>query len=585
MPQAVDSNLVVEQFAQRLHDLEVRVAALESARIVMTQGGASRKERIQRDPSEVEELVPGALPQIQRPRPPATWRGFPPIETSGIFSTLGRAILGFAGAFLLRAIAESGSVSKLPVLMLAILYACFWMVWGTRTINRFASAIYAVTSVTILSPLLWEATVRFQTISASVSAAVLVSFVILTLALAAGHAQQLIPWIAILSMVSTTIALIVETHELVPLTAALLAVAAATEVSVSRGHQLTFRGIPAIAADFSVWSLIYILASDSVPEGYRAAPAATMILFCGILPGVYGASITLRSFVQLHPVTVFETAQAVASFVLATYGILRVSHNSDAPALGILFLLLSAVCYWGTLARFAPAPHTRNRRVSATCAAALLLAGTLLLFPVSLQVPFLCIAALLAAILYTRTAKLSLGLHASFYIASAAAVSPFVGYVSSALAGTVPAAPDLQTSIVSLAAALCYGIESRNSVDEGRRRLLWIVPASVVAFTIAAWAITAIVRLTAGRLELAASNLSMIRTIVICLLALALGLASRRRHIELRWIAYGAVALGTLKLLFEDLRFGNPASLVVSFVFYGLILILLPRLTRAKPSK
>jgi hypothetical protein len=77
----------------------------------------------------------------------------------------------------------------------------------------------------------------------------------------------------------------------------------------------------------------------------------------------------------------------------------------------------------------------------------------------------------------------------------------------------------------------------------------------------------------------------MIRTIVICLLAPALGLASRRRHIELRWIAYAALALGTLKLLWEDLRFfGNPASLVVSFVSYGLILILLPRLTRSAKS-
>jgi hypothetical protein len=42
----------------------------------------------------------------------------------------------------------------------------------------------------------------------------------------------------------------------------------------------------------------------------------------------------------------------------------------------------------------------------------------------------------------------------------------------------------------------------------------------------------------------------------------------------------------SLKLLFEDLRFGDAASLVVSLLFYGLILILLPRLTRrgADPS-
>jgi hypothetical protein len=56
--------------------------------------------------------------------------------------------------------------------------------------------------------------------------------------------------------------------------------------------------------------------------------------------------------------------------------------------------------------------------------------------------------------------------------------------------------------------------------------------------------------------------------------------SSRFKRAELEWVAYAAVALGTLKLLFEDLRFGNPASLVASLLFYGLILILMPRLTR-----
>jgi uncharacterized membrane protein len=79
--------------------------------------------------------------------------------------------------------------------------------------------------------------------------------------------------------------------------------------------------------------------------------------------------------------------------------------------------------------------------------------------------------------------------------------------------------------------------------------------------------------------QLAAPHLSMVRIVVLCTLALVLGVASRRRHIELRWTAYAAVGLGTLKLVLEDLRFGNAISLVVSFVFYGLILILLPRLT------
>jgi hypothetical protein len=105
-----------------------------------------------------------------------------------------------------------------------------------------------------------------------------------------------------------------------------------------------------------------------------------------------------------------------------------------------------------------------------------------------------------------------------------------------------------------------------------------------VAFTAAALAVVAIVWLAAGRVELNASRLSVIRTIMNCALALALGFqGSRWKRVELGWIAYAAVAFGTLKLLFEDLRFGNASSLVVSLLFYGLILILLPRLTRARP--
>ena len=67
--------------------------------------------------------------------------------------------------------------------------------------------------------------------------------------------------------------------------------------------------------------------------------------------------------------------------------------------------------------------------------------------------------------------------------------------------------------------------------------------------------------------------------------ALGLGfVGSRWKRVELGWAAYTAVGFGALKLLFEDLRFGNAASLVISLLFYGLILILLPRLTHRSRS-
>jgi hypothetical protein len=566
MPQAVDSlTSVVEQLSDRLRDLESRIASLESLVIA---------ERLPQ---------PGARPTptplvARRASPP---RKLPELESSArAFPTVGKAVLGFAGAFLLRALAESGSVPKLPVLIIAILYACFWMIWSARTNDRFASVTYAVTSTLILSPMLWEATVRFQSMPATASASILVAFIVLTLVLASRHDLQVIPWIATLASASTAVALIVGTRELIPLTLALLAIAAAVETSACLGHELTFRVIPAIAADFTLWLSLYILGSENVPEGYRSVAPSTLIAVCALLPAIYGIGVTFRMFVQRHRISIFEIAQLAASFGLAAFGIMRASHNAAAPALGVLFLLLAGISYWGTLSRFAAESHTRNRRVSATWAAALLVAGAFLLLPDNFQIPFLCAAALLTAVLYTRTAKLSLGLHASFYLAAAVSVSSLPSYVWNSLAGTVPASPDWRAWTVALSAALCYAVESRKEMDQGRRRLLWLVPAGIAAFTIAGWAVAAIVRIASGQIELAASHLSMIRTVVICLLALVLGVASRRRHLELRWIAYAAVALGTLKLILEDLRFGNPASLMVSFVFYGLILILLPRMTR-----
>lgn len=572
MPPAVDNiALVLEQLSEQLRSLERRVAALE------------------RQP----EKPPSTEPQpscvaLERPRPPATWRGFPPVETpSGIVPILGKAVLGVAGAYLLRAIAESSSFPKLPVLFVAIVYACFWMVWAVHihSASRFASITYGITSTLILSPLLWESTVRFQVLSPAVAAAVTVAFVVLTIALAWRGDLQVIPWIATLSSVITALALIIETHELVPLTAALLAVALVTEAAACLGHRLTLRAIPALAADFAVWLLVFVLASNTIPEGYHPATSGTIATLCCLLLAIYSASIGVRSFALRQPITIFEISQAVIAFALASYGVLRATHGSIARPLGAVFILLAAVCYWGSLFRFTEDDHARNRRVSATWAAALLLAGNFLLFPANLQIPILCSAAAAATFVYTRTRKLSLGMHASFYLAAATIVSTLPVYAADALAEDVPGIPDWRVWIVAITAALCYGVGASTEGDQGRRRLLWVTPAALVGFTGAALAIAAIVGLASRHLELAASSLSVIRTVVICAVALTLGfLGSLQKRIELAWLAYAAVALGTLKLLVEDLRFGNAASLVVSLLFYGLILILLPRVTKRRES-
>lgn len=568
MAQAFDETASeLEQLRERLRDLERRVAALESQTqkpIVDPVQSATAAPLAASAPAHRAEFRPAGIPFRIGP-------------------TLGKAVLGFAGAYLLRAIAESDIAPKTIVLTVAVVYAGFWMVLSvkTRMASAFASVAYALTSAVIFSLLLWESTVRLQLLSPFVCGALLVAFVVLAFALAWREHLQIVPSVAILAAAITALALIITTQALLPFTCALLAVALATELAARLSHVSNLRAVPALAADFGVWLLVDIMASSKgVPVGYHPASSTTVILLCMSLLVIYGGSIGIRTFGLRHQITIFEIIQGTLAVILASVGVMRASRGSAESTLGLFLFVLAAQCYWGALFRFADVAHARTRRVYAAWAATLVTAGSFLLLSAKLQVPFLCLAAMLAVFAYKRTGKLSLGWHASFYLAAAAVLSPLLKYAGNALAGSVEAAPEWGVWFVALAALLSYGMGSQGEEERPRQRLLWVVPVALVVLAGAALAVATIVEF-AGRSELHAAPLSVIRTLVICALALLFGfLGARSTRAELGWIAYAAVAFGALKLLFEDLRFGNPTSLVASLLFYGLILILLPRLMR-----
>lgn len=78
----------------------------------------------------------------------------------------------------------------------------------------------------------------------------------------------------------------------------------------------------------------------------------------------------------------------------------------------------------------------------------------------------------------------------------------------------------------------------------------------------------------------------MIRTLVACAGILALGFSGARwERVELTWIAYAAMAFCTLKLLFEDLRYGTAASMAISLFLYEITWVLVPRLGRTEARR
>lgn len=568
MPQVIDDVAsLVEQLTRRIADLEARVSALEHPSSA-TSGQAVTAISIQSHST--------AAPQIPLD-----------INRSGnVISVLGKAVLAMAGAYLLRAIAESSSNAQFSMLVAAIVYACGWMAWAVRVhrTNHFASAAYGTTATLILAPLLYEASTRFQLLSVSSTSAVLVAFVVLVLVLAWHSNLQVLPWVGTLASIATVWALIFSTHDLVPLTCALLAIALATEVAACLGHRLSLWAMVAMAADAAVALFIYVMTSpDGVPASYRpASPTTTALLSLGLL-GIYGGGIAIRSFGERKQISNFEVLQGALVFGLAYIGATRASQSAT-PILGVLFLGLSLVCYWGALSRFSGEQQTRNRAISASWAVLLMLVGVTVVFPPAIAALLCCLLGIGILLACRRTKSVHLALHASLYLAAAAALSPFLSYAREALAGAVPGLPPWMMWIVLSSSLLCYSMAAYPAGERWPRRTLWIVPAGLASIGVAALLVVMLHAVASTRFTLTTSHTAGIRTIATSLVALMLGyLASRYKRPELGWLAYGAVALGALKLLVEDLRLGNAASLVVSLLFYGLILILLPRLL--KPNR
>ncbi|MGA7524108.1 MAG: hypothetical protein WBW84_16770, partial [Acidobacteriaceae bacterium] len=233
-----DLSDALERLIDRIESIERRVSALERNR------GASPASVLPPQPHAAAELAP-------HPR------------ESGILSILGQAMLAVAGAYLLRALAESSTLPRLPLLALSIIYAFLWLVPAARAKARLPSIAWAVTSAIILLPMLWELTLRFHFLPDTAAAAVLAAFVIAASALAWNRHFAEIAWVAGSAAALAAVALALAAHDILPFLAALFVAAAAAEFAAARHRTLRVRPLIATAADFLVFALIWIYSSPA----------------------------------------------------------------------------------------------------------------------------------------------------------------------------------------------------------------------------------------------------------------------------------------------------------------------------------
>jgi hypothetical protein len=523
----------LEDLREKLHRLELRVEFLER--------GAPLAQAI---------VVPEAAPEpVQTQAPHAAI----PV----VVPTAGRAVLGLAGAFLLRALAESNAIPRLFVVIVAILYGALWLCVSPhiRRKDPVAAVAYSIVSAFILAPLLWEATVRLNVLPPIATAVILVAYVLL--------GTQL-PWtgptiacVTTLASIGAAIGLMIQTGDLLPFAAALLIMAAIAPTG-------KLSAVGALAADFAVWLLIYIATrSGGIPPGYQPIGHAAAIALCALLFLIFATVTARRTVLQLQTIAIFDIVQLGIAFALAAGGTLALTQGQAAAPVGALCAVGAAACYFTAYMRFAVAP-VRNHHVFAYWGAALGLAACYLILPESQLVWIWSAAAIVATLARIR-------IHGAIYLLAAAIVTNlpatiFNTYTNSALP---PVAPALW--IVAVAAAACYAADL---ATPGSKPLISLIPALFAAVSISAL----ILSLIAPSLALLATA----RTLVICTFTLGLAFyGGRTAHSELTWISYAGLMVGALKLFAEDFRNSPPAALAVSLVCYGSLLILIPKLRRS----
>ncbi|HTQ57903.1 MAG TPA: hypothetical protein VMI94_25730 [Bryobacteraceae bacterium] len=505
-------------------------------------------------------------------------------DTASLFPVVGRALLGLAGAYLLRSLAEAGVISPGVGSAAGILYAAGWLVWAGRTpaSARLQAAVHSLTAVLVLAPLLWEGATKFHAISTWTAAGMLMAFGIFALAVSWRKNLLMVATIATLAVLGTSAALLLATHDLPPFTTAFLALAAAVELSACLDHWLSERWLAAAAADLSLLLAIALVTGErGLPEIYAPIPHTWLIGAMAALLIVYLSSMIVRTLLRGFPCTGFEIAQSVAAFAIVLYGALRLSATDPrlAPVIGALVLCGGAGCYWLSFLRLEHrAAASRNFYTYSTFAIVLVLAGSRILLHAGADWLWLALTAAcaIASRVFRRT---TLAVHAGVFLLVALVASGAARQTAELLLGgshdAVAVAPALWLSGLAALIALAFSAQAHPAV-----RLALAAMASLACAAILAGCLNlgyhALLGATASP-----AYCATLRTAVLVIVALLLAWAAARwKYTEFSRLVYPVMMLGAYRLLVYDLH-EQKAALFISLLVFGAALTALPRLKRA----
>ncbi len=567
-----------------------RTAQLESRVTALTDQVSRLAERL-----AALEAVPRAVRRVRREEeePGVVGAGAIPNAANVIGAGLsygGRTLLVLAGAFVLRALTDNQTIPGWLGVALGFAYAATWIGLADRAARGGATvsaAVHGLAALVIAFPLLFEAASRFKLLSPTAAVAALALVTSVLLGVAARRRLQALAWTAALGGVVTAVALMVLGGRMVPgtLFLVLLGVECLWLAYVLDWHAI--RWPVAVAADLAVIALSVRAVAPEAQEGPGAANLVQAVLLMAFV-----TSFGTRTLLMNRGVVGFEVFQTIGAVAAGLGGAAFVAaraSDANAALFGVaatLFGLGAYVVAWFFRGR--RPQDVVNFPFYTSVGVLMVLSGTVLLLDGTWLSLVWSLLAVASAELSGRLGRRTLAVHAAGYAIGAALAAGLLAVTADALLGSAarPWTTPGSATLVALAAAVAcawFGArpEASGSAPAFPARLPQLTVVTLAAAGSAGLLIGALVPVLAGVPggEVSRGAVAAIRTTVLVGGTFFLAWAGRREPWrEAGWLAYPLLVATGLKILFEDLPSGRPATLFVSFGLYGAALLLVPRL-------
>jgi hypothetical protein len=568
---------------KRLLELETRLEALEGWKATLTgqESPISVPEFVAT--THIEETVrpaPAVAASDERVEPEVVQ----PPQIDFDIALVGRLLIVLGGAFLLRAVTESGVLSPTLGVSVGLAYALTWLVVALRpSVSRTSAAYHGLAAILAAYPLIFEATRKFDVLGAWSSALTLAMVTAIWALLAWRKMLNGLAWVATLGAMGTVVLLMAETSSIVPFIWVLIALGVTT---LWMGYRLKWhllRWPVAVFLDLALLFMAFLVVTDRI----AIEPVPAMAAGAGAF-AAYLTSFVVRNLIRERSIVLFEIVQGIGALVCGLGGAMWIAGAKDTLEMPFALAILAlAAASYGASFVFIPRHFTSpgNFFFYSTFALVLVLgAGTFIAGGLKGSVLW-SVLALTSAYFAGRYEKPVLAVHCAIYL-----VAGLVGakLVQSGLK-ILALDPGGDWSVSWIGATLILGASvfaaGIHPIARKGNYGIWAF-AKVTILLVFTWTgATLVMAILGGAIHGASPDAGMIafeRTAILSGLTILAAFVARYAPLSPgKRLANILMIVLAMKLLWDDLRVGTPVTMFLSFASVGIAMILATKLRKS----